>query len=466
MYRLFLFILLPVLLWGQIRYLPVYADYASFFSTDTTTYLEIDVSVYQGNLSYLPVKEGVGFEASFSHKITVSKNGEVIRTFQRKYHNTTQDTSVVAQYNQFVDIFKAELPYGDYAVRVETVDNHSSLRGEYVMDIKSIRPQDKIFLSDIEFCSEIARDTTQNTFFKNNCKVIPNPRRTYDILHPLLYYYVELHNLPYNADLERGYKYSYFITNANGDTLKRRKPVLKKVINSNQAEIGGLNVMALPKGVYFFNIIVEDASSGDISTTKRKFFVFKPTGKKKAEAIVSSELPDIDEVFSGMTKEELMEEFDMARYIATKTEEQVFDNLQNENAMRKYLTGFWRRRDKEKYLPFGTSRSTYLRHAAYANEKYGYMGKKGWKTDRGRVLLIYGEPDEYERFPNTMNMVPYVIWRYHSLEGGAIFVFADLSGFGEYRLVHSTHRQEIQNPEWLNQIQQGNTRQIDGFQGF
>ena len=466
MHRLFLFILLPVILWGQIRYLPVYADYASFFSTDSTAYVEIYVSVYQGNLSYLPVKDGIGYEASFSHKITVSKNGEVLRTFQRKYHNTTQDTTQLARFNQFVDIFRMELPYSDYSVKVETIDNQSSLRGEYNLDLKSIRPTDKIYLSDIEFCSEIARDTTQNTFYKNNCKVIPNPRRIYDILHPLLYYYVELHNLPYKPDLERRYKYSYYITNVDGDTLKSREPILKKVINPNQVEIGGLNVMALPKGVYFFNIIVEDAGTGDISTAKRKFFVYKPDRKKKAEAIVRSEMPDIDEVYSGMTREELMEEFDMARYIATKTEEQVFDNLENENAMRKYLTDFWRKRDKENYLPYGTSRTTYLRNAAYANEKFGYMGKKGWKTDRGRVLMMYGEPDEFERFPNTMNMVPYVIWRYHSLEGGAIFVFADLSGFGEYRLVHSTHRQEIQNPDWLNQLQQGNTRNIDGYRGF
>ncbi|HGY56720.1 MAG TPA: GWxTD domain-containing protein [Caldithrix abyssi] len=463
---LLLLLSLPLLVLGQIRYIPVYADYASFCSTDSTVYLEIYVSVYQGNLTYLPVKNGIGYEANFSHQVSIIRDGKVVETFQRKYRNATEDTSKVAQYNQFVDIFKAELPYADYSAKIETIDQQSSLRGEYILDIKSIHPTDKIYLSDIEFCSEISRDTTKNTFFKNNLRVVPNPRRVYDILHPLLFYYVELNNLPFEPGMTKGYEFSYTITNTKGDTIKRKAPVQKKIVNNRQAEIGGLNVMALPKDVYFFNITIKDLQTDEISTTRRKFYVFKPTRKKEQAVAANTTLPDIDPIYTDMTHDQLQEEFDMARYIASKKEEHVFDNLENDQAMRKFLTDFWRRKDKEKFLPFGSSRNTYLRYAAYANDNFGYMGKKGWKTDRGRVLMMYGEPDEFERFPNTMNMVPYVIWRYHSLEGGAIFVFADLTGFGEYRLVHSTYRMEIQNPDWQQQIQQGNTREINGFQGF
>ena len=63
------------------------------------------------------------------------------------------------------------------------------------------------------------------------------------------------------------------------------------------------------------------------------------------------------------------------------------------------------------------------------------MSKIGWKTDRGRVLILYGEPNEIERFPNQMDKKPYEIWHYDDVEGGVIFVFADLSGFSFMRRV-------------------------------
>lgn len=43
---------------------------------------------------------------------------------------------------------------------------------------------------------------------------------------------------------------------------------------------------------------------------------------------------------------------------------------------------------------------------------------------------------------------PYEIWIYHSIEGGVQFVFADVQGFGEFELLHSTHSQELHNPTW------------------
>ncbi|MEJ2542771.1 MAG: GWxTD domain-containing protein [Calditrichaceae bacterium] len=80
------------------------------------------------------------------------------------------------------------------------------------------------------------------------------------------------------------------------------------------------------------------------------------------------------------------------------------------------------------------------------------MGREGWKTDRGRVFLIYGDPDEYERFPSSMDALPYIIWHYYDLEGSQIFVFTDLDGFGDYRQIHSSYRKELQNPNWQNML--------------
>ena len=78
----------------------------------------------------------------------------------------------------------------------------------------------------------------------------------------------------------------------------------------------------------------------------------------------------------------------------------------------------------------------------------------GWRTDRGRVYIIYGPPDEVERYPYSENMKPYEIWHYYNLQGGVIFVFGDRTGFGSYELLHSTLVGEIKNEEWMYLLMQ------------
>ncbi len=90
--------------------------------------------------------------------------------------------------------------------------------------------------------------------------------------------------------------------------------------------------------------------------------------------------------------------------------------------------------------------------------------KEGWRTDQGRVLLIYGKPDEIERNPSSLNTSPYEIWQYYSLEGGSEFVFGDITGHGDFELLHSDYRNEIKDPRWRERI--GAVRTDFGGSGF
>ena len=48
----------------------------------------------------------------------------------------------------------------------------------------------------------------------------------------------------------------------------------------------------------------------------------------------------------------------------------------------------------------------------------------------------------------AIDMKPHEIWHYHELEGGSLFVFADLTGFGDFDLLHSTYSRELYQPDW------------------
>jgi hypothetical protein len=76
------------------------------------------------------------------------------------------------------------------------------------------------------------------------------------------------------------------------------------------------------------------------------------------------------------------------------------------------------------------------------------MTREGWKTDRGRVYILYGEPDEIERYPDSEGRKPFEVWRFQKIEGGVEFVFVDRWKNGNYELITSTKRGELQDPNW------------------
>ena len=104
--------------------------------------------------------------------------------------------------------------------------------------------------------------------------------------------------------------------------------------------------------------------------------------------------------------------------------------------------------------PYNERLLEHYSRVAYANLFFQPENKKveGWQTDRGRVYILYGEPDQYERRPVGASENPYEIWYYNDLQGGVEFDFVDMTGFGDYKLVNSTMRDELSDPNWRNYI--------------
>jgi GWxTD domain-containing protein len=125
------------------------------------------------------------------------------------------------------------------------------------------------------------------------------------------------------------------------------------------------------------------------------------------------------------------------------------------NDKRKFLFEFWKKRNTNPSTPERHTRAAFRALAEDANREFRSMYKEGWKTDRGRVYLTYGKPDDVERYPNSAEYAPYEVWTYNNidnLQSGVIFVFGDLYGTNIYRLVHSTHQAEVRNEYWMNEL--------------
>jgi GWxTD domain-containing protein len=94
---------------------------------------------------------------------------------------------------------------------------------------------------------------------------------------------------------------------------------------------------------------------------------------------------------------------------------------------------FWKERDPDPATPENEKLEELIARVRVAADRFAERGGPGWGTDRGKVYIRYGEPDDVEQVPAGFNTPAYEIWRY--AERNLTFVFADTGGFGEYVLV-------------------------------
>ena len=136
-------------------------------------------------------------------------------------------------------------------------------------------------------------------------------------------------------------------------------------------------------------------------------------------------------------------------YIISPEERTAFLQLETNEEREQFIEQFWLRRSSNPDMPDNDFKEEHYRRIAYTNEHYA-SGIPGWKTDRGRIYIIWGAPDEIESHPTggtydrpteegggSTTTYPWERWRYRYLEGiqeNVELEFVDPSGSGEYHL--------------------------------
>jgi GWxTD domain-containing protein len=138
-------------------------------------------------------------------------------------------------------------------------------------------------------------------------------------------------------------------------------------------------------------------------------------------------------------------------YIITDTERQAFQHLSADREREHFIEQFWSRRNPapgEAQNPF---KEEHYRRIAYANEHFA-ASVPGWKTDRGRVYIVLGPPDDIESHPKVVSserpaeegggvtsLYPFERWSYREVAGiGPLSLeFIDTTLKGEYGLALS-----------------------------
>jgi GWxTD domain-containing protein len=144
-------------------------------------------------------------------------------------------------------------------------------------------------------------------------------------------------------------------------------------------------------------------------------------------------------------------------YIITDDERKAFKALKTDEERDQFIEQFWLRRDPDPDTPENEYKEQYYERIQYANEKFA-SGIPGWKTDRGRIYIMFGKPDQIESHPSggsyerpsyegggSTSTYPFETWWYRYIEGIGSDIeieFVDPSGSGEYRIARSPYEKD------------------------
>ena len=136
-------------------------------------------------------------------------------------------------------------------------------------------------------------------------------------------------------------------------------------------------------------------------------------------------------------------------YIITDEERTTWKRLATDEEREQFIEQFWLRRDPSPDSQENEYKEEHYRRIAYTNERYA-SGIPGWKSDRGRIYITFGPPDELEDHPSggtyerpieegggTTSTFPFQKWRYRWIEGVGQDInieFVDTTMTGEFRM--------------------------------
>lgn len=139
--------------------------------------------------------------------------------------------------------------------------------------------------------------------------------------------------------------------------------------------------------------------------------------------------------FSGKVKLDPVSEdfYETARLIMTKPEKDIFNHLPDKESREEFIEEFWAKRDPDPRTEENEFKEEFFRRIDYANQRFG-RGVPGWKTDRGRIYIYLGPPDNIQEKPyiNSPNIKGLIWWGYYKYKLGLEFV--DRRGDGSYVL--------------------------------
>jgi GWxTD domain-containing protein len=175
-----------------------------------------------------------------------------------------------------------------------------------------------------------------------------------------------------------------------------------------------INVSQLPPGEYDVEITLHGRRMKELDRKDEKF------------AIRWTE--------EGLLKLDWKSAVSQLSYVATPGEQSKLKKAKTMEERRAAFAEFWGQRDPTVGTPENETKREFYHRVNVADRQFSSMRREGWKSDRGRIYIIHGEPDQIDDEPYSPDVVPYQIWHYYREGRYRRFLFVDKNDDGDYRL--------------------------------
>jgi len=118
-------------------------------------------------------------------------------------------------------------------------------------------------------------------------------------------------------------------------------------------------------------------------------------------------------------------------YILTTEERKELKNLK-QSEKENFFKKAWARRDPKPETKVNELMDEYYARVQFTEENFSRGTSGGWRSDMGMIFILFGKPDDIQKYSSIQSNYTYETWYYFSI--GEEFAFIDDYGFGDYRL--------------------------------
>lgn len=325
--------------------------------------------------------------------------------------------------------------------------------------------RDSVSLSGIEFLESYYASQQQSVLSKSGMDMIPYVSSFFPENMQKLNFYAEIYNTQKVMRPEDKFLVLYYIENAQTQKKLNDFSMFSKMSPQKVNSIlYSFNIEKLPGGSYNLVVEVRNAQNRLLSMRKSPFERFNPGVAFSLEDVAAI---DPAGTFAGKitNKDTLIDYIRCLRPISSEAEKEFAENRIKADdvvLMQQYLYNFWLARNEKN--PEGEWLK-YKMEVDKVNADFGTQIMKGYQTDRGRVYLQYGPPDQRVIQNAEPSSYPYEIWQYYTIRGttninpvnqpsnttqtNKKFVFGNFDLVtNNYVLIHSDARGEVRDDRW------------------
>lgn len=442
-------------------------SFAQFMTEANQPYLELYFAV-DGNSLALGKKEnnsyfgGVEVVVKFFQDSTFI-TGDKFRILSPEFIDSLLFTGIYLHQERY------SLPKGNYTLSLELFDIHKSKTVHNLeIPVEIVLGDNDASISAISILDHHEPAKENSRFSKSGYDLFPMVSSgSYFFTENIneISFYAEVYNLNEILGQDSAYVLKLYIENRDNEKISsKHASIKKKKAQAVLPILSGFEISGLASGNY--NLVVEilDKKLETVVEKKVSFYRSNPSMNIKAEDIMLADLTGTF-VFDISNFDTLYEYISYLYPISDERAQDFQKNLLRErdvNKMKSYFHAFWRAVNAEN--PEGEWKK-YHKNVKIANEIYHTRLYKGYRSERGRIFLVYGAPSLIDNSMFEPGLPPYQIWQYNTLtspfndviQTNKIFIFAEFeASTNDYELIHSTAYGELSNRRWQFDLAQGN----------